>query len=254
MTSDKLDNLLLRKPWLYECICPEAFLETARACATIIQKFSYDVSRPLEILDVGCGTGRVLAELAQAGHKGTGIDISEPMLEYAQTRHPELQILYGDMRTFDLGKSFDIVICVGSTFTYNLSNADVHASLANFRKHLQTRGLLILDILNASRFLSSEAFNERMETQVSEGDFHATAISRHILDRRTQSFRRIRTWVVNGEPQPIIDDAQYRLFFPLELEDYLSQHSFAVLGMWDNKELVESDFTGRRLYVAARAV
>jgi SAM-dependent methyltransferase len=254
MRTGRLDNLLLQKPWLYECIYPESFEETALACSRIIEKFASRNSERLEILDVGCGTGRVLARLVQAGHKGTGIDISEPMLEYARFQHPELDIAYGDMRSFNLGKSFDVITCVGSTFTYNLSNADVHKSLENFRKHLRDEGLLVLDILNASRFLSSEAFNERMETEVSQGNFHAKAVSRHILNRRRQSFRRIRTWIVEGESSPITDDAQYRLFFPLELEDYLSQHDFDVLGMWDNKELIETDFTGRRLYVAARAV
>jgi hypothetical protein len=51
-----------------------------------------------------------------------------------------------------------------------------------------------------------------------------------------------------------VDDAEYRLFFPLELEDYLGRAGFSILGMWDNRELKDSDLTDRRLYIAARAV
>jgi hypothetical protein len=157
------------------------------------------------------------------------------------------------MRSFNLGEKFDVVICGGSTFTYNLTNDELHRSLDNFRRHCREGGILALGMLNASRFLGSETFNELVETRVDEGDFHATAFSRHLLDRRRQSFRRVRTWKIDGQREPVIDDAEFRLFFPLELSDYLAQHGFAMLGIWDNKELRESDLSDRRIYVAARA-
>ena len=243
---------LVRQPWLYEYIYPGAHIEAEEICEAIIGQFK--PGKGLNLLDVGCGTGAVLSGLVGLGNRGMGIDTSEPMIDYAKLLHPELQIKLGDMRDFDLGEQFDIVLCVGSTFTYNLSNANVHASLDNFRKHCADDGLLILGMLNASRFLGSEIFNERVETRVEEGDFHATAISRHLLDRRRQSFRRIRTWKIDGHDEPVVDDAEFRLFFPLELEDYLTQHRFAILGMWDNKDLLETDLSNRRLFVAARAV
>ena len=37
------------------------------------------------ILELGCGTGRVLAPLAAAGHRVTGIDRSRPMLDRARS-------------------------------------------------------------------------------------------------------------------------------------------------------------------------
>lgn len=245
-------SLLIAQPWLYECIYPEAAADTTDACTRLIERFAPDGR--LRILDVGCGTGRVLARLNQMGHECTGIDVSEPMMQFARESHPDLTIEFGDMRSFDLGKTFDVVICVGSTFTFNLTNADIHSSLERLRKHTSSGGMLILDILNGSRFLSSEVFKERIETRVAEGDFRATAISRHLLDRRRQAFRRLRTWKIDGVSKPVVDNAEYRLLFPLELEDYLSNHEFATLGMWDNKDLADGDLTGRRLYVAARAI
>jgi SAM-dependent methyltransferase len=175
------------------------------------------------------------------------------MVDYAAVLHPGLKVEQGDMRSFNLGEKFDVVICGGSTFTYNLTNDELHRSLDNFRRHCREGGILALGMLNASRFLGSETFNELVETRVDEGDFHATAFSRHLLDRRRQSFRRVRTWKIDGQREPVIDDAEFRLFFPLELSDYLAQHGFAMLGIWDNKELRESDLSDRRIYVAARA-
>jgi hypothetical protein len=47
------------------------------------------------------------------------------------------------------------------------------------------------------------------------------------------------------------DFCKYRLFFPAELEYLLGEKGFEVVGMFDNKELTETDLSGKRLYVAA---
>ncbi|MHB0998038.1 MAG: class I SAM-dependent DNA methyltransferase [Armatimonadota bacterium] len=253
MSVTQSGNPLVRQPWLYEYIYPETSIEAAFACQKIFDKWE-NGKTGLNILEIGCGIGRVITSLGNLGHSCTGIDASQQMVDYARIQNPELKLIKADMRSFDIGEKFDVVICVGSTFTYNLSNADLHSTLSNFRKHCYDGGLLILGMLNASRFLASEAFNERVEIRVDEGDFHANAISRHLLDRRNQSFRRIRTWKIEGYNDLVVDDAEFRLFFPLELEDYLTDHNFSVIGMWDNKDIKDSDLSGRRLYIAARAV
>lgn len=252
MSDTKSGSPLFDQPWVYEYIYPEASTDTAEACVRILQRFL--PGNEHSVLDVGCGTGKVLSAITQIGNRGFGIDASQCMIDYASLLHPELRMEVADMRTFSLQERFDAVLCVGSTFTTNLSNDDVHASLEKFHGHCQEDGLLVLGILNASRFLGTETFSERVETRVDEGDFHATAFSRHMLDRRKQSFRRVRTWRIDGQLEPVIDDAEFRLFFPLELEDYLLQHHFSILGIWDNKDLIETDLSDRRLYIAARAV
>jgi SAM-dependent methyltransferase len=250
--TKKSNKHLIRQPWYYEYIYPEAGGIAAQACQNIIDEFC--PGKGLSMLDIGCGTGKIISHMTGSGHTCAGIDISKPMVDYALLLHPKFDVTQGDMRNFDLNKKFDVVLCVGSTFTSNLSNADVHASLANFHRHCKPGGLLIIALLNASRFLGAETFNEHVEMRVDEEDFHATTFSRHLLDRRNQSFRRVRTWRIDGEDDPVVDDAEFRLFFPLEIEDYLGQHKFSVLGMWDTPELKETDLSDRRLYIAARAL
>ncbi|MHB1457271.1 MAG: class I SAM-dependent DNA methyltransferase [Armatimonadota bacterium] len=246
-------NPLVRQPWLYEFIYPERSVDALKVCVNILNKHLSSSDKP-KIVEIGCGIGRVLDSLSKMGYAVSGVDISQPMIDYALSQHPYLRIIKGDMRDFDTGEAYDALLCVGSTFTYNLSNNDVHTTLANFRKHCKTGGIMILGILNASQFLGAEVFNERIETSVDEGDFHGTAISRHLLDRRKQSFRRVRTWKIEGYSEPVIDDAEFRLLFPLEIEGFLHQNGFSIIGMWDNTALQESDLSDRRLYVAARAI
>jgi len=253
LSVSKNGNPLVRQPWLYEFIYPERSVDALKVSINILKKYLSEGDTK-SILEVGCGIGRVLDTLSKMGYLVTGVDISQPMIDYAVAQHPHLNITNGDMRSFNAGTTFDAVLCVGSTFTYNLSNTEINATLSNFRKHCKEGGILILGILNASQFLGSEVFNERTETSVDEGDFHGTAISRHLLDRRKQSFRRIRTWRIEGYGEPVIDDAEFRLLFPLEIENFLQQNGFAVINMWDNTDLKESDLSDRRLYIAAKAV
>jgi SAM-dependent methyltransferase len=42
--------------------------------------------QPLEVLDVGCGTGFLALQLAAHGHRVVGVDVAEEMLELAQSK------------------------------------------------------------------------------------------------------------------------------------------------------------------------
>src|SRR5437899_5637940 len=66
----------------------------------------------LRVLDLGCGTGRLLAELNPS--KGVGVDISRIMVEVARTLHPNLEFQVGDIEDNDfissLSGPFDVIV------------------------------------------------------------------------------------------------------------------------------------------------
>jgi trans-aconitate 2-methyltransferase len=66
--------------------------------------------RPGErILDLGCGTGHLTAQIAAAGADVVGIDASSKMVGEARRLYPDLRFEIADARDFDLGGSFDAV-------------------------------------------------------------------------------------------------------------------------------------------------
>ncbi|HBI45338.1 MAG TPA: SAM-dependent methyltransferase [Planctomycetales bacterium] len=61
------------------------------------------------ILDLGCGTGHLTAQIAQAGATVVGLDHSAEMLEQARSAYPLLQFIQGDARDFTFAEPFDAI-------------------------------------------------------------------------------------------------------------------------------------------------
>ena len=105
-------------------------------------------SNPGQVLDLGCGTGRILCPLARDGISVTGIDSSHEMLEICQEKLSrsglEAKLSLGDMRKFDLSSQFDSILIPGFTFNLFLDTHEIEGCLDACFKHLKTSGQLVL--------------------------------------------------------------------------------------------------------------
>jgi SAM-dependent methyltransferase len=102
------------------------------------------------LLELGCGTGAVLAGLAD-GLQVTGIDLSPEMLAAAKSHLTGANLVRADITEFSLGTTFDVVICVFDTLNH-LPTFD--AWLAMFRRvdaHLAEGGLFVFDVNTVGR-------------------------------------------------------------------------------------------------------
>jgi SAM-dependent methyltransferase len=109
------------------------------------------------VLEVGCGTGRVLLPLAKAGCEVTGVDASAHMLALLRDKLDSERNLAGharleqaDMRDFRLEpeRPFDLAIVAVKTFAYLLEHADQRRCLQTIAQHLRPGGVLALDLLH----------------------------------------------------------------------------------------------------------
>jgi ubiquinone/menaquinone biosynthesis C-methylase UbiE len=107
------------------------------------------------ILELGCGTGRVLIPLAAAGHTISGIDISPALLDVTRQKirntqyAPHITLHQADLRTFDLSdKHFAFAFCTSNTLMHLTTQADQVAALSNAYRHLRPGGLLMIDLFN----------------------------------------------------------------------------------------------------------
>lgn len=106
---------------------------------------------PLSVLDLGCGTGRHDAFLAEMGYDVTGVDRSAEMLHEARAlartagAPASLRFEQGDVRSVRLGKTFDVVISLFHVMSYMTTNQDLFDAFATVREHLKPGGLFVFD-------------------------------------------------------------------------------------------------------------
>jgi len=97
-------------------------------------------------LDVACGTGKHL-ELLRPRFDVEGLDIEPEFLKQARRRLPGIALHQGDMRQFDLGRTFDVVACLFSSITYLKTPENLRQGVLTLARHVAPGGLLLIDPL-----------------------------------------------------------------------------------------------------------
>ncbi|MGQ9489602.1 MAG: class I SAM-dependent methyltransferase [Anaerolineae bacterium] len=106
------------------------------------------------VLELGCGTGRVLIHLARAGYRVTGVDMSLAMLEIARAKAEaagllnRVTLIAGDYGEVALGGPYHFACTVMNTFLHLPDQAAQVRALQHWRAHLAPDGLLLIDVLH----------------------------------------------------------------------------------------------------------
>ena len=115
----------------------------------------YAARRRGEVLELGCGTGRVALALAAEGFRVTGLDLSKQMLGVFREKlaqKPELAdmitIVHGNMANFSFDRKFDMVIAPFRAFQALTDDRDIDSSLVCIYDHLSDGGVFIVNVFN----------------------------------------------------------------------------------------------------------
>ena len=113
-----------------------------------------------EVLELGCGTGRVSIPIAEITSNLTALDLSAQMVTILKEKSVQkgllLDCVIGDMRSFALDSKFDLVIIPFRGFQSLLTVSDQEQCLAAIHKHLKHDGKVIVDMF----FPSLEMFDQ----------------------------------------------------------------------------------------------
>jgi ubiquinone/menaquinone biosynthesis C-methylase UbiE len=103
------------------------------------------------VLDVGCGTGRILLDFMSQGIDIDGIDNSPEMLDLcrqkalAQSLNPTLHL--GQMESLDLPRRYQVILVPSSSFQLLTDPAQAAQAIRRFHDHLQPGGVLAMPFM-----------------------------------------------------------------------------------------------------------
>ena len=189
------------------------------------------------VLDLACGTGRHLFELAGLGYDGEGSDISADMISVARDsarRRGMSMTFYNEsfQSCGRIGRTYDVALALFASLGYLTAKGDVVNAFRDIRGLLAPGGLLVFDVWNGlavvrdftprkirkaeGQGLSVErvSLTELVEVaQVASVNCHFTVVRPGAVTRTFEELHRVR------------------FFFPADLRDILHSTGFEVVGM-----------------------
>jgi SAM-dependent methyltransferase len=209
------------------------------------------------LLELGCGTGRILLPLARAGHEVTGLDTSEPMLARCRAQlaaepqevRERVTLLAADMTSFDLGRRFSQIYCTFGSFHHLRTVEQQLACLERCLGHLSFHGSLVLDLINPDPAPLAGSADESAEGDTRTGDVEWTD-GRRVSSWATvvESHRSLQcnvcevTYEVverDGTTRRVTETFPMRFVFRYELEHLLARTGFHIVAMYGDYDRSE---------------
>lgn len=193
------------------------------------------------ILDIGCGTGRVMFHLAQEGYAIHGIDSEISMLDRARIKldafnhlRSKLKFYHGDVLHYELDTEFKMVLLSYNSLMHFHDQADQLALLQRLRGWIASDGLLVIDLPNAGEtFASTDSDNVTLERTFIDAETGHLVMQQatSYLDRVEQLMRV--NWIYDeitgdGTLKRLVAPVVFRYFFYPEMCLLLSQTGFEI--------------------------
>ena len=107
----------------------------------------YKIKKAAQVLDLGCGTGKMSRRLAREGYQVTAVDNSMDMLEIAASEEED-HILYvlQDMVSLELPQQVDAAVSICDCMNYILEEDDLKEAFRRVKRFLKEDGVFIFDM------------------------------------------------------------------------------------------------------------
>lgn len=182
------------------------------------------------VLELASGTGHKLIPIASDGHPCTGLELSPDMLVEARRKAHERAVtvewVQGDMRQFDLGRTFDLVVIAANSLLHLHAADDLVSCFRSVRRHLAPGGRLVLDVFNPSaRVLSQADGVRRRRDSLSFVDPDRGVVHVDVAETYDSAAQVTRgTWYFSTDTQAdfVVAPLEIRSIFPQELPLLLS--------------------------------
>ncbi len=171
----------------------------------VAQKYSGRPAR--HFFEPGCGSGRLVRELARRGHRVTGIDLNEKAIAYARRRLPDgagkVELCVADMTEYRTRRPVDAAYNLCNTFRHLLTEEDAQRHLECVADSLRPGGVYVLGL----HLLPKDVDEHCIERWSAERRGTRVTVTLRVLDfDRRQRRERLRISMLvrkKNQPQPL---------------------------------------------------
>ncbi|MDQ3854984.1 MAG: class I SAM-dependent methyltransferase [Chloroflexota bacterium] len=211
------------------------------------------------ILELGCGTGRVLGPLLGAGYSVTGVDSSEAMLDRAReklgARAEWLRLVHTDLATLDGldDETYKLAYCALNTWSHLHDLDEALRALRAVRRVLLPAGLLVLDLEDPEAALPGRG--ELILAGVfSQDGAVVTKQTARVYEPATGTEQVTVIWdeVVEGSVRRTVSRSRMRPYRRAELEQLLARAGLSVVDSFGSWSLEPYRGQGDRLILVAQ--
>lgn len=147
------------------------------------------------LVEIGCGTGTGTMLFAKAGYDMIGIDISQEMLEIAESKKESEDIVYVLQDATELELPFPVpaMVSIGDSMNYITDYGDFMQVLKKVRQFLEPDGIFVFDLK------TRKYFSDIGETTIAEDREECSFIWENYFDEETNINEYYLSVFVRGE-------------------------------------------------------
>ncbi|MEP6508186.1 MAG: class I SAM-dependent methyltransferase [Gemmatimonadales bacterium] len=220
------------------------------------------------VLEVACGTGRVLLPMARKGISITGIDQSPGMLERChqmldkedESVRALVQLEQMDMRNFNLDDRFALATIPFRPMQHMITMADQLNTLRSVNRHLAPGGHLVFDVFNpdlariaAGRTEEKEDTPERTLPDGRRARRTGRVTAVHKLEQINDVELIYYVIHPDGRTERLVQSFPMRWYMRYEVEHLLERCGFGLKALYGNFDRsVLTDSSPEMIFVAER--
>ena len=211
---------------------------------------------PGRVLDVGCGTGRLLIPYLARGVDIEGVDSSEEMLSICRETAKQqglMPTLYEQrMQALSLANRYSTIIVPGGSFHLIIEREEAAETLRRFNEHLEANGVLALSLDDPDDELREDAIGRWISKGIVPGP-HGTEVHQERMPERidraeqlTSTLIRYRVVRDGRVVQEEVHTMKMRLYFRDEIQEMLERAGFREIKATDGDTGTSVSHEGRR--------
>jgi SAM-dependent methyltransferase len=207
------------------------------------------------VLELGAGTGRITLAIAQDGLSIYGLDADRGMLAVLRRKiaalpgddRKRITVAEGDMRAFQAGRQFPLVIIPFRAFLHNLTLEDQLACLGRVHEHLQAGGRLAFNVFHPSLEIMAQHTGALAGVWRCNGTFEyagghvvrSESTRYDTVRQRVHSHHRCEEYGADGSlRRTFLQRLELAYLYPADIRRLLEQSGFAQIQ-------ISGDFSGR---------